>query len=509
MGLPATSLKKVLDHLDISNAALAKALSIDPSLVSRWLNGHRQIKLASDTLDKLTDYLMRRIQHSNRADWLKRQMEHDGIKNNYNSINEFQKDFKVWLSSDGDSISRILDFNHRAESIKPGSAAASNTQMKTGFEEIALFLKGALEKLPANSKIDIHLSSEDISLLLQESISQTIFESMLEKMLQVRLIISMANNTTAMSRLLSQYLQAIVEGLLSISVVHSMTQAITNQSTLIIGDNLVLIVSETPKSLAPPIGMPVYEKSFVRETKKSFERMFNYSQPLYQRYNDGFSRNIIEILYHEYAAPGNLDVIKDSINPLCMSQEEYDRALKSFGDDDAQFQWRSDEAARFKSSMVNNFNNGTVFREILSLNRLRQIAEEGNCKMPSLYFMYAGITYLDARGCLSAIEGYINFLKQSPNFHVIILDEMPIINENCCWHLKQNMDISLNGWTKDEHIILYSNQLALTHEFQMIYNDLWDKENYSSGMRKKTIQTLQDIAEQLKRNHNLSIKAAV
>jgi len=282
-----------------------------------------------------------------------------------------------------------------------------------------------------------------------------------------------------------------------------MDQAIMNQSIFIFGEELVFIVCETPKSIAPPIGMPVFESSFIKETKRSFERAINYSQALYQRYDDNYSRNILDILLMEYTAPGNLDVIKDNVNPLCLSQEDYDRFLRTYGDSEDQFQWRSAEFARFKAGLMENLKNDSTFREILSLGRLNQIAEDGKCKMPGLYFMHAGITYLDAPGCLAVIEGYIDFLKRKQNFHVVIIEEMPILNENCCWHLKQNMNITLNGWTKDEHIIISSNQLMITHEFQMIYNDLWSKENYSEGRRRKTIQTLQDIAGQLRTNHHL------
>ena len=489
-----------MEHLDISNIALAKALNIDPSLISRWLTGKRQIKLSSEALNKVSDYLMDKIQSMNYSDWLKRQMELDGLVFDYASSGDLLKGLKIWLASDGHDVSKTVDIIY---STGTSAAADSENRVKTGFVEISVFLNEVLALLPDNSKIDIHMSNEDAGLLLHESISRILFDSILEKRFQVRLILSLTSNTMAMSHLLSHYLQAIVEGLLTISVAHSMTQAITHQSTFVFGDELVFIVNETPKNIAPPIGMTVHEESFIEEAKKSFERAFNFSQVLFRRYNDDYSRNILEILHQEYGAPGNLDVIKDNINPLCMSLEAYDRALKSFGHKGEQFKWRSAEFERFKIGMNDNLNTDTVFREMLSLKRLRQIAEEGTCKMPALYFMNAGITYLDAPGCLAIIEGYIEYLKGVPNFHVVILDDMPIINENCCWHLKQNREITLNGWIDEEHIILHSNQLMLTHEFQMIYNEMWNRENYSEGQRKKSINVLQDIAKQLKQNHDL------
>lgn len=503
MSAPATNLKKILDQLKISNIVLSKAVNVDPSLVSRWLNGQRQIKLSSEVLDKLSGFLFNKVQLMNCTDWLKNQMELDGLFFDYATSDALQKGFRLWLANDGFYVNETRDMVRTGNNVLPELYVQNENRIQTGFVEISAFLDGFLKALPDGSKIDVHLSSEDAGFLLHDAISKIFFDTMLDKKIHMRLVISLTNNTTAMSRLLSHYIQAIVEGLLNISVVHNMTQAITNQSTFIIGDELVFIVCETPKSLAPPIGTPIYETSFLREAKKSFDRAYNFSQPLFQRFNDGFTRNILEILYQEYAMPGNLDVIKDNVNPLCMSLKEYDRVLKSFGDADEQFKWRSDEFARFKTGMEEILKNDSAIREILSLKRLEQIAKKGRCKMPGLYFMYPGIAYLDAPGCLAVMEGYIDYLKHAHNFHVIILDDMPLLHENCCWHLKQNMSLTLNGWTKDENITIFSTQLMLTHEFQMIYNDLWDRENYSEGKRKKTIQTLQDIAGQLKKNHNL------
>jgi len=446
---------------------------------------------------------MDRILRTNNADWLKRQMEADGFVFNCCSSADLQKALKIWLSSDGDDVSKTLDILKATEFSKTITTSKRDNNSKTGYEEIASFLEETLGSLPDNSEIDIHLSNEDSGLLLNDFIHKIILTAILAKRIQVRLIISLTSNTVAISRLLSLYMQAAIEGLLSMSAVHNMTQAIMNQSVFIIGNELVFIVCETPKNLAPPIGTVTFDESFIRETKKSFERAHISSQPLLQRYNDDYSRKVLDFFYQEYAMPGNLDVIKDNINPVFMSMEEYDLALKAFGNKGDQLKWRSAEFSKFKTGIDENLKNGTIFREMLSLKRLEQIAADGICKMPALYFMNTGIAYLNAPSCLAIIEGYIKYLKRTSSFQVIILDEMSDLNEHSCWHLKQNMSITLNGWNKDEHIILYSNQLMLTHEFQMFFNDLWSKENYSEGCRRKTIRILQEISEKLRVNHGL------
>ena len=415
----------------------------------------------------------------------------------------------MWLASDGDNLRSA--FGKAAVSPSPENEEIipdyktfvqdSDYIIKAGRMNIALYLEKLLLRLNRESTIDIHLSNEDALTITNEAVSKMLIETMSGKNARVRLLITLSCDTMAMSRIISMYLQPIVEANLNISVVHGMTQAITNQTTFIIDKKCVMLITETPKSSAPPIAAITYEESFIRDAEKSFEKAYHYSQSLLQRYNDNYSRNILEILYHEFAMPGNLDIIKDNLNPMYMSLEEYDRFLKSCGHKGEQFKWRSAEFVRFKSGMEDNLKNGAVFREILSLKRLNQIAVDGQCKMPALYFMNRGIVHLDARGCASILEGYIECLKNIQNFNLMILDDISGLNENNCWQLKQNSHIALNGWDQGEHIILYSNQLMLTHEFQVYYNSIWDKANYSEGMRNQTIAILHEVVKKLKANH--------
>jgi transcriptional regulator with XRE-family HTH domain len=502
MNKPAVNLKRLLEYLNISNAYLAKSIIVDASLISRWLNGHRRLKLSSEFMDKLSDYLLNRVLAADGLDWLKRQMELDGLLIDYTLSGELQNGLKLWLSTDGENMVRV--FNRPSVSAGKDVLNAAENRVQTGYAEIAMFIETTLNKISEGSQISIHLSNEDTGILLQESIRHTLLDSISHRNLKIRLLISLSNNTRAMSQLLSRYIQAIIEGALSVSVVHGITQAITNQATFIFVDNMALIVCETPKNIAPPIGMITRDERFVKECGKSFERAYNYSHQLLQRYDDNYSRNILEILYQEFAMPGNLDIIKDSINPMYMTADAYDRFLMICEHKGEQFKWRSAEFVRFKTGLDDNLKSGTIFREILPLDRLKQIALEGKCKMPALYFMYAGMVYLDAAGCLSIIEGYVDYLKRMPNFNLLILTDVSELHENNCWQLKQNSHVAINGWSKDEHIILYSNQLMLTHEFQTYFDGLWNKEHYSEGLRKKTILALEDIAEQIKANHALT-----
>ena len=490
------NLNKLMASMGITNIGLAKGINVDTSLVSRWKKGERQLKMASATMDKLADYMLDRAVRANKTEWLREQMEADGLLFDYSAADSLLAGLKLWLSSDGDEIGKTLNL-FPAEYTK----GDCDRTVKTGYAEIAFFFDETAKKLRDGSKLDIHLSSEDMGILLHESISGILLDAMAKKGCQIRLLVSMSSVVMAMSRLLNRYTQAMIAGSLNMAVVHGMTQAITNQATFIFEDELIFIVCETPKNIVPPIGMPAYEESFIRESKKSFERAYNYSQELLRRYDDNVGRNVLEIIFSEFATPGDLDIIKDSINPVYMAAEPYDNFLKIIGYEGDQYEWRMAESHRCRDGMNANFGGGTVFREIISQKRIDQILADGYCQMPGLYFFGTGMVKLYAEGCLSIFQGYIDYLDRYPNFHLLILDEISELSEKNCWHIKQNSHWMLNGWNKDEHIILHTDQLMLTHEFQTRYDTIWNKSQYSGGRREQTKKILRESIRQLKETH--------
>ncbi len=63
-------------------------------------------------------------------------------------------------------------------------------------------------------------------------------------------------------------------------------------------------------------------------------------------YGDDFSRNILEIIYQEFCTPGALDVVKDNVNPMYLTEEAYNRVLRTRGHSEAEYAWRSVEFTR-------------------------------------------------------------------------------------------------------------------------------------------------------------------
>ncbi|MEA4896090.1 MAG: hypothetical protein VB064_12650, partial [Oscillospiraceae bacterium] len=279
------------------------------------------------------------------------------------------------------------------------------------------------------------------------------------------------------------------------------TQTVTNQMHLIIPGTAALLVTEVPGIAAPPVAVIVRDSSFLTDIQKSFDQTARYAQQVLTIYGDDFSRNILEILYQEFCTPGALDVVKDNINPMYMTEAAYNRILLAQGHDETEYAWRSGEFIRFKSGLDQALKNGSVFREILSLARLNQIAQDGFCRMPGLYFMNKGFVLLDAQGCADILNGYTNYLESVPNFHLLILDDIATLHSDNCWQLKQNHHLAINHWSAAEPVMIYSDQLILLREFQAHFDSLWVRGSGSIGNRSGVVSILREVAAKLTERH--------
>ncbi len=503
MATPNKNLKAVIEYLGITNLEMAKALDYDPSLISRYLTGHRVFKASSKQMDEITDYILSRTASVRDVEWLKTQFAEAGLPTDATTVFRLKQCLIMWLATDGETLRNNLGRTipgDIAGTVPAGQrpeqtgAAEIDCDVKIGGLEIVLALRPALFALPRGATISIFLSSGRIATATNEDMSALLCELILTNELHIDMVVCVSANTRAVSKLLDGYMQPLISGHVRLSMVHGMTQTVTSSMHILLQTGYAMLVTETTGINAPPIATVIRNADFVREMQDSFDVAARYAQPILSIYDDNYSRNILEILYMEFCTPGALDVIKDSLNPLYMTTRDYDRFLQTRGHSPEEYAWRSNEFVRFKGGMDAVLQSGSPYREILSLSRLNDVAARGCCQMAGLYFMERGYIDLDAEGCLAILNGYIECLERLPNFSILILDDLDELHHNNCWHLKQNQSLGINNWQGKEPVMIHSDQLMLLREFQARYDTLWAKGAGAIGSRANVISILRDVA---------------
>ena len=506
MATPNKNLKTVFEYLGLTNLAVSKALNLDPSLVSRYLSGHRQLKAASPQMDAIADFILESGRRVQDVEWLKQQFAAAGLPTELSTVYRLKQSLVLWLATDGDTLRRNLGpslpgriANAAPPAKKPERAGVSvqDNDTKTGCLEIVFALRAALATLQKGATVGVFLSSDRFAAAVNEDVSTLFLEMISANDLRLNMVVCVSGDTQAMSKLLDSYMGALISGHVRLSVAHGMTQTVTSTMHILLQNTYAMIVTETAGASAPPIAMVIRNTDFIREMQDSFAMAARYAQPVLNIYDDNFSRNILEILYMEFCTPGALDIVKDSINPLYMTTEAYDRFLKTRGHSQEEYAWRSAEFVRFKSGMDHVLKAGSPYREILSLSRLNDIVLRGSCRMAGLYFMERGYIDLDAMGCIAVLNGYINYLESVPNFSLLILDDLSALHQNNCWHLKQNQSLGINYWQGREPVMIHSDQLMLLREFQTHFDHLWTQGAGAVGSRANVTSILRDVAGRL------------
>ena len=503
MATPNKNLKAIFEYLGLTNLAVAKALAIDPSLISRYLSGHRQFKVASPQMDAIADYILTSSKRAQDEEWLKERFTEAGLPTDMSTVRSFKQNLILWLATDGDILRRSLGSAPITNIQKPATPQTvfnrTHGAAKHGYLELLFALEPVLSAQKQGETIDIFLSSDRIRTIINGDISSLLQNALAKRDLHIRMIVCVSGDTQALSEILDAYIEPIVSGHVQLLVVHGLTQTVTNQLHMIFPDGNAVLVTETIENDATPVSVFITDPDFIAGMQRSFEATSRFAQPILNIYDDNYSRNILEILYMEFCTPGALDVVKDSINPMYMPMSAYDRFLKTRGHDADEYTWRSTEFVRFKSGMDNNLEQGVEFREVLSLKRLNDIAQRGLCRMAGLYFMERGYIELDAEGCAAILKGYIEYLENVPSFNLLILDDISDLQQNSCWHLKQGRSLCINNWQAKDPVMIYSDQTMLLREFGARFDALWAQGAGGVGSRANVMSILQDVTERLEK----------
>ena len=191
MGNSIPNLKAVADYFGITNKALAKAINVDQSVVSRWMTGKRQLRVSSGMMEPIADFILSRQLTSRDMKWLKKHFEKQGLITHFNSASDLKMNLIIWLAADGMEILNHLGKNLNQTddevtieevfsskyqySIGPAGRIYSNDySVKAGTMDIVLRLERVFSTLAEGSIIDICLSSEDMSVVIEDAIVNTL-----------------------------------------------------------------------------------------------------------------------------------------------------------------------------------------------------------------------------------------------------------------------------------------------------------------------------------------------
>jgi len=498
-----SNLKKVMMFFQISNLELARATGIDPSLISRYVSGNRVLKENSRQAEVIVEYILSRADTVERIDWLSEALEKASLPGTTDSVSQIRTNLAAFISTDcaqqsGGGIPEAVSDGEKEE-----LPLSLSNRVVSGTENILLEMERVLAGTQTDACIDVFLTSERIRMMNDPKFAALLRKAVRRSGRSANVVICVSDNTHAFNRIVNTFMADMVDGTIQFYIYSANTTNVAEQMYLIFGSEIAVMVTEAAIGLSEPLATFILNKPMVEEMHQSFNATYRYSQKVFAIYNDSYTRNMIEALYAEYCLPGQLSVIKDSLNPMYMSFEDYARVLKENAKDDGEYAWQCNEYRRFKEGFDAMLSTGMYCREIISLKRLNAVLAEGFCRMAGLYFLSVGFFNLDARGCRDILKGYIEYLQKYPNFELRILDDLPQLHQMNCWHVKKNISIAINDWNGSQPVMVHTSLGPVVQEFQNHFDDVWGETTGILGNRVYIISILQKFIKQLDEKYSL------
>lgn len=492
------NLKEILAVFHITNAELSEATGLSMSSVRRYLSGTRRLKRTGKPAERIAEHLLVKADTGERIGWLKGRLREAGLPDGEMSVVGIKHNLIQWISSDDTPIDTAWnrDVKKNTGEDQDVKGIENGTGMCNGVLSITACAEKMLEAMPKDGNIDVFLTSDRIRIMTEEHFSSFLKKAALSLSHSISLVIGVSGNTQGINRFIQCYMDELVSGRMRFYTFFGAPQNVTEQLYMIFRTKGVVMVTESSIGLAEPIGTVIRTPVFLAELCRSFDATYRYSQPMFNIYDDANTRGMIEAVYGEYCVPGELSVATDCICPMFLPYEDYCGILRSCNTDDAEYAWKCNEYRRFYEDFNKMLHRGMKVREILSLDRLRSILNEGKCRMPGLYFLTIGTFELDLGGCRKILQGYIDHLNRYESFSMLILDDIPELHGSSCWHVKRGASIAVSDWSGGA-VMCESHHSTLVHEFQHHFDEIWERGTGSIRNKAFVISILREIIEEI------------
>lgn len=484
------NLKLIAAYFEIKNKNIADALNVHTSQVSRWMNGERALRLDSEYMEPLIDFIISRDLSSNDIKWIKQKFESSGIKSDFSSISDIKLGLMLWIASDsGEKIRGILGSSNEVngslslEKIKgafnPQRIYNSNYAIKTGITEISLYLGTLFCELDSKSTVNIYISGNDSSVITNETFFSTLQNAIDKFDINFRILICVSNKKSIVPNAITVYLNQIVNGSIELLTINTDDSPFAIQTTIIIPDRCAVVITELAQSIAPAAAIIIYERTFLRDAQNNFNKLALFAQPLFTSFI-GVNRQYQNIYNSSYFENGDLFIIRDGISPLYMSLQSYKDFLRSRGHEGDAFNWRSEQFKNLKTALEENLKKGMCIKEIVSLSSWEKIAKNKNYTMPGELLFDIGEIKIDQKFILDMLDGYVRYMKIYPKFALRFTDGLDKIHQNSEWHIKESHHVLINKIDLNDSPHLYSSQPMFIYAIKNYFDTKWQELNYYS-----------------------------
>lgn len=308
--------------------------------------------------------------------------------------------------------------------------------------------------------------------------------------LNVRLLVAIADGPGNLPGFIALYLPLFAGGNMQVFTADSLSEPLTKQISLQAGAH-ALLITEANDNAAPAVSMLVREESALLDLRKTFERSLRYARPLLINLGNHNTGRLRENLAVEYSIAGDLDIVSDCPLPMFMTAEAFTAFLGANGLNGEALEEQNAAFLRLQGAMDEALGAHSMLRVMLRLSRIKQVLDEGECRVPGYLLLQDGIVTMDAAACAASLEGLLHYLKRFPDsVHLHLTNMTEPFSGDSCWHIKKDHHVSIASWAHGASDPLCSDDPALVRAFFARFQALWQNNSKMLHDRERTMFTL-------------------
>lgn len=536
-------LELLIENFNSNNSKLAKALNIDPSLVSKWRNGHRILLPNSPYIVQIADYflsisalsfqndnllsLLRPINpniiNGNRTElrktlieWLAMPEQSNSLKepSSYkNSVISAESILNVFSNIQNISANIINSENIAIKLpdiiINPESGEVGNYEIYFGREgKRKAVMKFFGIVLAEENPLELLLSSQEgIEWLIEDKEFLAnwakILKQILDRKNKIKIIHKVNRNPADIVSVMHQWMPLHLTGGVE-SYFYPKYEDSNIKLTMFVIKDLVAVISVNPDDKADidytflftnPISVKLIESNFLA--------FLSNCRQLAKTYINNKMKELFYDILETERKPGYCYTLKEGLSSLTIPYAVYKNLLNNTSLTDIE----KEEYLIIHKRRIDKFDETIQYysyKEIIPIESIDKMINEENYYYPGVEFFYKSSVPAAPKDLIEHLKNIIVFLKKYKNFEVILISNQEKVNPNKMY-LTLKEDYSTFFSTCDS---VGSNPISVStaegnilQAFEDYFNDVMEKTPQLNRSKEWVIKKLE---ERIRRLENIN-----
>ncbi len=479
----ANRLTLLLRQFNISNAKLAKAINVDPSLVSKWINGKRVPASNSMYILQIAEYFLKNLHDTYEQPLLLELLSAEFPQLNLQVYAVRRQALIDWLRGEEDSLRTHIKSLERSAT----NGSQSQFPIETGSYELYKAREGRRQAvinflqavLASPERVELLLmSQEDIRWITEDQDFLNQWISLLHQVIksghQIKIVHTVNRDISQIAAMLKYWIPMHLTGQVE-SFYHHKYEDLALFKTVFIASGIKAILSlSTFKQNDSDYTLQFTDPAVLGLLEDYFKTYLSQCQPLIKVFSGDEMQQVFAQMIAAQSKPGNFYTLRNHLTSLTMPTTLFARLLKHSRLDEKQKEAHIKLHREWKEVFLQSLNYHK-FREICPVTAIDVNLNDPVYIYPGSEFFLLGSLHLEASDLKEHLEHIIDLLENYDNYELILFNtQTPLLHGQFSLTYKEDYYAMVSS-NHDESYIIETIEGNTLHAFENYFDNIYQQ----------------------------------